>query len=145
MSAETDHILDVFQQMLAGPTGDGKTKRDAGLKEHWSIDKTHLRKGLGHVQKYLAGENVDPDSGCHPLVHAAWRFIAVAYQDLAAEDKAPAPPHPLAETVGQRAFWQDVERSLAPHRLLGARLDSEPLPDLVSMDYIPPIRPCDVR
>lgn len=109
MSAETDHILEVFGIMLAGPTGDGKNKRDAGLKEHWTTDSTHLRKGLGHVEHYIGGVDSDADSGSHPLVHAAWRLLAVAYQDLARAGKAPAPPHPLTETVGQREFWRDVQ------------------------------------
>lgn len=109
MSAETDHILDVFQQMLAGPTGDGKNKRDAGLKEHWTTDPTHLRKGIGHLNKYLNGEDIDADSNGSPLINAAWRFLAVAYQDAARRGEAPAPPHPLAEVVGQREFWRDVQ------------------------------------
>jgi hypothetical protein len=87
VSAETEHILDTFRTMLEGPTGDGKAKRDAGTKPHWSIDPSHLRKGVGHLNKYLAGDNVDPDSGCHPLVHAAWRLLAVAWQDMAAQDE----------------------------------------------------------
>lgn len=121
MSAETDHILDVFNLLMEGPTGDGKNKRDAGLKEHWSTDPTHLRKGIGHLLKYLLGETEDEDSGCHPLQHASWRFNAVAFQDLAAAGKAPAGPHPLSETVGQREFWRDVQESTT----VGARLDGE--------------------
>ncbi len=127
MSAETDHILHVFNVLLAGPTGDGKNKRDAGLKEHWSVDKTHWGAAERHLNRWYAeGEQIDPDSGCHPLVHAAWRLLAVAYQELAERGEEPLPPHPNVETVGQRAFWRDVKEQSGSS--IGARAESEPLP-----------------
>jgi hypothetical protein len=130
LSAETDHILHVFHVLLTGPTGDGKTKRDAGLKEHWSTDPTHEGAAQRHIDRWLEGETIDPDSGCHPLVHAAWRLLAVAYQELADRGEAPLPPHPHVETVGQRAFWQDVKEQSRPS--IGARAEGE---DFVSHDH----------
>lgn len=141
MSAETDHILHVFNLLLQGPTGDGKAKRDAGLKEHWSIDSTHLGAAARHCERWDAGETHDPDSGCHPLVHAAWRLLAVAYQELAERGEEPCPPHPHVEAAGQRQFWEDVKETTnqdmrrlarsAPHHpdyQFGARAEGESLP-----------------
>lgn len=91
-TGEQNEILGTFVDMLAGPTGDGGNKRARGEKPSWKVDKTHLRKGLGHLNRYLGGEKVDADSGCHPLVHVAWRLLAVAYQDMAAEGLVPGNP-----------------------------------------------------
>lgn len=91
-NAEQNEILGTFNDLLAGPTGDGGNKRARGEKPSWKVDMTHLRKGIGHLVRYLCGERVDKDSGCHPLQHAAWRFLAVAFQDLAADGKVPENP-----------------------------------------------------
>lgn len=91
-NAEQNEILGTFAERLAGPTGDGGVKRDRGQKPNWKVDATHLRKGIGHLIKYLMGERVDPDSGCHPLDHAAWRFLAVAHQDDLRDGKVPLNP-----------------------------------------------------
>lgn len=101
MSAETDRILDEFTTLLAGPTGDGKNKRDAGLKAHWTVDNTHADAMLRHLGRWWNGERVDADSGSHPLVHLAWRALAVAYQETHAPED------------GAQQFWQDVKDSSA--------------------------------
>lgn len=143
MSAETDHILHTFNLLLAGPTGDGKNKRDAGLKEHWSIDSTHSGAALRHWERWFHGEHTDPDSGCHPLVHAAWRLLAVAYQELAERGEEPCPPYPHVETEGQRQFWEDVKEHT--HRGdIGARSEGEDLPGPHSPDFAFPRTAFDV-
>ena len=81
MSQETDEILAEFNELLAGPTGDGKTKRDAGLKPLWKVDPSHLAAAARHLERWQDGERIDADSGCHPLVHCAWRLLAVAWQE----------------------------------------------------------------
>lgn len=98
MSAETDEILRIFTDMLRGPTGDGKAKRDAGMKVHWTIDNTHEGAMLRHLGRYWNGERKDADSGGHPLVHLAWRALAVAWQEMHA-----------GEIPGQAQFWKDVQ------------------------------------
>lgn len=96
MSAETDEILRIFGEMLSIPTGDGKNKRDAGTKVHWTIDPGHKDAMLRHLGRWWNGEKADADSGAHPLVHLAWRALAVAYQET------------HTEVPGQDAFWQDI-------------------------------------
>jgi hypothetical protein len=97
MSAETDHILDTFRALLAVPTGDGKNKRDAGTKVHWTIDQTHKDAMLRHLGRWWNGEREDADSGAHPLVHLAWRALAVAWQET---NELPAD----FEIPGQQSF-----------------------------------------
>lgn len=99
MSVETEEILDTFRAMLAAPTGDGKTKRAAGLKVHWTIDTTHEDAMLRHLGRWWNGEKVDRDSGAHPLVHLAWRALAVAYQET---HRATRPEMP-----GQIDLWNE--------------------------------------
>lgn len=99
---EQHEILGAFADMLAGPTGDGANKRARGEKPHWKVDTSHLGRGIAHLDRYLAGERVDVDSGCHPLIHAAWRFLAVAYQDM----------HntlPRKQCEGQRSILEALE------------------------------------
>ena len=98
MSEETDKIIAEFVKMLNGPTGDGKGKREAGLKDHWTVDKGHMEAGLRHLGRYWNGERADADSGCHPLVHLAWRCLAMAWQET----------HDVDEWNGQQ-FWEDVK------------------------------------
>jgi hypothetical protein len=97
VSAETDDILAKFTDMLRTPTGDGKSKRDAGTKVHWTIDGTHEAAMLRHLGRYWNGERKDADSGTHPLVHMAWRCLALAYQQM------------TAGALGQEAFWAEVQ------------------------------------
>ena len=115
MSAETDEILRIFGEMLAAPTGDGKGKRDAGLKAHWTVDTTHKDAMLRHLGRWWNGEKVDADSGAHPLIHLAWRALAVAWQEQHA-----------GEIPGQAQFWREVQdRTIRPQ---GGFISHDPRP-----------------
>ncbi len=82
MRAEPDEILRIFGEMLAGPTGDGQIKRNAGTKPHWTIDSGHASAMYRHLEYWEAGEQHDVDTGGHPLVSVAWRALAVAWQEV---------------------------------------------------------------
>jgi FMN phosphatase YigB (HAD superfamily) len=79
---EQNEILGAFVDMLAGPTGDGAVKREAGVKPLWKVDDSHEAAAFRHVERWRGGEQADADSGCHPLIHAAWRLLAVAYREM---------------------------------------------------------------
>lgn len=80
-ATEQNEILGIFMDMLAGPTGDGGVKRFAGTKPHWKVDD-HFNRGMAHIERYVNdGERWDKDSGVNPLIHAAWRLLATAWQD----------------------------------------------------------------
>jgi len=91
-TAEQAEVLGTFNELLSGPTGDGGNKRARGEKPSWKIDTSHFGKALGHLDRYQKGEKFDKDSGCHPLVHVAWRLLAVAYQDMARTGVLPVEP-----------------------------------------------------
>jgi hypothetical protein len=78
---EQEVVLAVFTDMLKGATGDGSRKRHAGLKPPWWRDRTHEPAIFSHLSKWKHGELVDKDSGAHPLIHLAWRALAIAYQE----------------------------------------------------------------
>ena len=78
---EQAQIARIFADMLKMATGDGGNKRRAGLKVPWWKDPEHLWKIFSHFRRYFQGKLADPDSGAHPLVHVAWRCLAIAYQD----------------------------------------------------------------
>lgn len=78
---EREVLLSVFVGMLRGPTSDGGDKRNRGLKPPWWRDDQHERALFSHLAKWKRGETVDKDSGSHPLVHLAWRALAIAYQE----------------------------------------------------------------
>lgn len=119
MSTETEAILDTFREMLSGPTGDGQNKRRAGTKVLWTIDPEHGEKMLRHLGRWWNGETADPDSGCHPLVHVAWRALAVAWQET----------HDADEIPGQ-TFWQEMAPALPPTPLYFNH-DPRPLPRVI--------------
>jgi hypothetical protein len=79
--SEQDELLDTFREMLKAATGDGGKKRAAGTKPSWKVDPSHLAAVFSHLNAYFHGEKVDPDSGAHPFVHAAWRMLAIAWQE----------------------------------------------------------------
>lgn len=79
--AEQQAILAVFSRMLQAATADGGRKRVAGLKPPWYRDSAHEAAIFSHLNKWKHGEKRDPDSGHHPLVHLAWRALAIAYQE----------------------------------------------------------------
>lgn len=76
--AERTDILFRFSNELHKATGDGSAKRQAGTKPPWWNDPDHEAAIFSHITKWKRGELVDPDSGAHPLVHAAWRCLAIA-------------------------------------------------------------------
>jgi len=79
--SEQEELLDIFREMLKMTTGDGGEKRAAGLKPSWKVDPSHMAAVWSHFKKHEQGELVDPDSGAHPFVHAAWRLLAIAWQE----------------------------------------------------------------
>lgn len=78
---EQDVVLRQFSRMLRKATADGGRKRQAGLKPPWWEDPSHEAAIFSHLSKWKKGERFDPDSGAHPLVHLAWRALAIAYQE----------------------------------------------------------------
>ena len=79
--SEQDVVLHIFVKMLREVTKDGGQKRAAGLKPPWYVDPAHEAAIFSHLSKWKHGEKVDPTSGVHPLVHLAWRALAIAYQE----------------------------------------------------------------
>ena len=78
---EQDDLIARFTDELWKPTGDGSKKRKAGTKPPWYMDDEHEGAVFSHICKWKRGELVDPDSGAHPLVHAAWRLLAIACKE----------------------------------------------------------------
>jgi hypothetical protein len=79
--SEQSDIIRIFSEMLWAATKDGGKKRAAGVKPPWYLDDAHEAAIWSHVNKWKHGEKVDQDSGHHPLVHMAWRALAIAYQE----------------------------------------------------------------
>ena len=78
---ERETVLRTFHDMLAEVTGDGSKKRQAGTKPPWWKDEAHLPAVFSHLNAYFHGEKRDKDSGVHPLIHAGWRCLAIAYRE----------------------------------------------------------------
>ena len=78
---ERADVLARFNEELAKATGDGSRKRQSGEKPPWYQDDAHEGAIFSHLTKWKRGELVDPDSGAHPLVHAAWRCLAIACRE----------------------------------------------------------------
>jgi len=91
--AERNDVLNRFATELAKATGDGSKKRQAGGKPPWYVDDSHEAAIFSHLMKWKRGELTDPDSGAHPLVHAAWRCLAIACRETGnvPEPESPAP------------------------------------------------------
>jgi hypothetical protein len=83
--AEQDLINEAFSLLLREATKDGGAKRAKGEKVPWYVDRTHEPHFWNHISAWKRGETKDGDSGAHPLVHAAWRLLAIAYQENAKE------------------------------------------------------------
>lgn len=79
--SEQDELLDIFREMLAVVTKDGGKKRSVNEKPSWKIDGSHEAAIFSHLSKWKHGEIEDKDSGAHPLVHLAWRALAIAWQE----------------------------------------------------------------
>lgn len=78
---ERETVLRTFHDMLAAVTGDGSKKRQAGTKPPWWRDGSHEAAIFSHLNAWKHGQLKDKDSGVHPLVHAGWRCLAIAYQE----------------------------------------------------------------
>ena len=78
---EQDVLSRVFTDMLRSVTKDGGAKRARGEKPGWYADPSHEAAIYSHLNKWKHGETVDADSGAHPLIHLAWRALAIAYQE----------------------------------------------------------------
>lgn len=76
--AEREDVLTRFAHELRKATGDGSKKRQSGEKPPWYLDGSHEAALFSHLNKWKHGEKVDSDSGAHPLVHLAWRALAIA-------------------------------------------------------------------
>lgn len=81
MNAEQAEILGEFRRLLYEPTADGGRKRARKEKPLWKVDDGHTDAMYRHLKRWEAGEGMDPDSGSHPLVHVAWRALAIAWQE----------------------------------------------------------------
>lgn len=81
VTGEQAELQIIFAEMLLGPTLDGGKKRAAGTKESWKTDTGHVKAIFSHLGKWVDGDGKDLHSGSHPLVHCAWRCLAVAYQE----------------------------------------------------------------
>lgn len=78
---ERDTVNNTFLAMLSCVTGDGSKKRQSGSKPPWWKDPSHEAAIFSHLNKWKHGELKDKDSGAHPLIHLAWRCLAIAYQE----------------------------------------------------------------
>lgn len=79
--SEQDIIIDEFSTLLRAVVQDGGRKRKKGVKVPWWRDPEHEGAIFSHLTKWKRGELVDSDSGAHPLVHLAFRALAIAYQE----------------------------------------------------------------
>ena len=119
-SSEQDTLLRAFSALLRQVTRDGGTKRQAGLKPPWYVDESHEAAIFSHLSKWKHGELEDPDSGAHPLVHLAWRALAIAWQ----ESHGQVPPYEFdADSIS--VSWGLPEG--LPHLALG--MDEEEVDD----------------
>jgi hypothetical protein len=78
---EVPRLLLVFNAMLREVSADGARKRRAGMKPPWWRDPAHEGAIYSHLAKWKRGQRRDMESGAHPLVHLAWRALAIAYQE----------------------------------------------------------------
>jgi hypothetical protein len=91
-TAEQNEVLGTFLTLLEGPTGDGGAKRGRGEKPSWKVDTSHLAAAYRHLDP--SRERYDEDSGTHKFVHAAWRLLAVAHQEMREDGLLPEEPRP---------------------------------------------------
>lgn len=80
-TTEQEEFLEWAIQNLKLASGDGERKRRSNQKVNWKIDTGHEGSLFSHIAKWKKGQFMDPGSGAHPLVHAAWRALAIAYQE----------------------------------------------------------------
>ena len=70
-----------FKQELWKPVMDGADKRSRSEKPPWYEDDSHEAAIFSHLTRWKKGELADPDSGAHPLVHAACRCLMIALSE----------------------------------------------------------------
>lgn len=80
-ASEQSKVVALFSEMLWEVTKDGGTKRASGEKPPWYHDDSHEAAIFSHLNKWKHGETRDEHSGAHPLVHLAWRALAIAWQE----------------------------------------------------------------
>lgn len=97
-ASEQEILMQVFKDMLRSATKDGGEKRARGEKPPWWRDLSHEAAIFSHLSKWKHGEFEDKDSGAHPLVHLAWRSLAIAFQET----------HGMRDPKG---FWPSIKRS----------------------------------
>ncbi len=78
---EQAEIMAEFTDLLNQASQDGGRKRARGEKVDWRVDPGHTQAMYRHLQRWEDGQEADLDSGTHPLVHLAWRALAVAWQE----------------------------------------------------------------
>lgn len=107
-ASEQDVLLQTFLDMLRAVTKDGGRKRAKGEKPPWWRDSAHEAAIFSHLNKWKHGEREDKDSGTHPLVHMAWRALAIAYQEMYGQvDPAGTVKYQQVEAVptGRGTVW----------------------------------------
>lgn len=134
-TAEQNEVLGTFLALLEGPTGDGGAKRGRGEKPSWKVDTSHLAAAYRHLDP--SRERYDEDSGTHKFVHAAWRLLAVAYQEMRKDGLLPEEPD---QAVLRQAI-EESDRVIAAS-VPGPRPDSDAGP--VMLDVAPPVPPREV-
>lgn len=80
-ASEQTALLKAFGDLLAAVTLDGGRKRASGTKPPWWRDLSHEAAIFSHLNAWKHGVTKDHDSGAHPLVHLAWRALAIAWQE----------------------------------------------------------------
>ena len=81
LTFEQEDLLRRFHDGLAKCSGDGFTKRMKRTKPPWFEDPDHEAAFWRHYHRWLDDELVDVDSGAHPLIHCAWRLLAIACKE----------------------------------------------------------------
>lgn len=109
---EQEILLTAFVTLLRSVTRDGGRKRAKGEKPPWWQDPSHEPAIWSHINKWKHGEKVDPDSGAHPLVHLAWRALAIAWQETYGQ-VAPLPDKE-GPTIKFAHTWFPPSTSFAP-------------------------------
>jgi hypothetical protein len=100
LNTEQAEVLGLFMDMLKAPTGDGGVKRALGQKVCWKDDTSHEAAIFSHLNKWKHGERRDATSGAHPLVHLAWRALAIAWQE------SQTVPEPIVQTIPKQVIEQ---------------------------------------
>lgn len=77
---EADEIIAEFARLLRPVLADGATKREPHTWQQTTVG-THVLKIARHWDRWVRGERHDADSGAHPLVHVAFRALAIAWRE----------------------------------------------------------------